>query len=32
MRIDYDVFAYNNDKENVKMNLMSENKKLKTEC
>ena len=32
MRTDYDIFAYNNDEENVKINLMSENKKLKTEC
>ena len=27
MRIDCDVFAHNNDKKNIKMNLMNENKK-----
>ena len=32
MQIDCDVFAYNDDKENVKMNLMSRKRKLKTKC
>ena len=31
MRINCDVFIHNNDKKNVKINSMSENRKLKTE-
>ena len=32
MRIDCDVFAHNDDEENVKKNLISENRKLKIKC
>ena len=31
MRIDRDVFVHNDDEKNVKINLMNENRKLKTE-